>query len=242
MLTGDFATRYDAIIRHPRMVALYGDSGYFNVGLWVDGIDDLPRACDRFVDELAELIPPDAKLILDVGCGLGAGTRRLARRFPEAKVVGGNLSSWQLAEARRGGLAHTLVMDAATMPFPDGVADCVVAMESAQHFDTRERFLREAFRILRPGGRIVLADMLFHDREPIGSWMLPAANHVESPDAYAELLRAAGFAQASVDDVTSVTWKPHCDAMRAASPEHRAEIDAFERSLAYYVFASAWKR
>lgn len=242
MLTVDFVARYDAIIRHPRMRALYGDSGYFNVGLWVDDINDQPRACDRLVDELAELVPAEARLIVDVGCGLGAGTRRLARRFPETKVVGGNLSSWQLAEARRGGLAHTIVMDAVSMPFPDGVADCVVAMESAQHFDTRERFLREAFRILRPGGRIVLADMLFRDREPIGSWMLPAANHVESPDAYADLLRAAGFAEVSVDDVTSVTWKPHCDAMGAASPEHRAQVGAFERSLAHYVFASARKR
>jgi MPBQ/MSBQ methyltransferase len=241
MLTGDFAARYDAIIRHPRTRALYGDSGYFNVGLWTDGIDDQARACDRLVDALAGLIPGDARFILDVGCGLGAGTRRLARLFPEAEVVGGNLSAWQVLEAARQGLERAIVMDAACIPLGDESADCVVAIESAQHFDTRERFLQEAWRVLRPGGRIVLADMLFGDREPIGSWMLPPENHVAGPDAYGDLLRATGFVDVRVEDVTSRTWKPHCDAMRATSPEHRAQIDGFERSLAHYVFASARK-
>src|SRR3954451_18474857 len=108
MLNGDFAARYDAILRHPRTRALYGDSGYFNVGLWIDGIGDQPRACDRLVDELAGLIPADARFILDVGCGLGAGTRRLARLFPQADVVGGNLSPWQVAEAARRGLERAI--------------------------------------------------------------------------------------------------------------------------------------
>lgn len=241
MLTGDFVARYDAIIRHPRMRALYAESGYFNVGLWVDGIDDQGAACDRLVDALAARIPADARFILDVGCGLGAGTRRLAARFPAAEVVGGNLSPWQVAEAARQGLQRAIVMDAASIPLADGSADCVVAMESAQHFDTRERFLREALRVLRPGGVVVLADMLFRDREPIGSWMLPAENHVDGPDSYRDLLHAVGFADARVEEVTSLTWKPHCDAMRAASPEHRAQIDTFERSLAHYLFASARK-
>src|SRR4051812_50139329 len=89
----DFATRYDAIISHPRTRALYGDSGYYNVGLWTDGVRDQRQACDRLVDEMAGLIPAGARFILDVGCGLGAGTRRLADRFPEAEGGGGEISS-----------------------------------------------------------------------------------------------------------------------------------------------------
>src|SRR4051794_39200518 len=224
MHPGDFSARYDAIIRHPRMAALYGDSGYFNVGYWPEGIHGQRQACDRLVDEVAALIPADARFILDVGCGLGAGTLRLARHFPDARVVGGNLSLWQLDEARRRGLDHAIVMDAAQIPFADGVADSVVALESAQHFETRERFLHEALRVLRPGGCVVLADMLFRDREPVGSWMLPAENDVAHPDAYAELLAGSGFVGVAVRDVTAATWTPHCAAMRAASPEHFDQI------------------
>jgi SAM-dependent methyltransferase len=237
MPTDDFATRYDAIISHPRTLALYGDSGYYNVGLWSDGVRDQRQACDRLVDELAGLIPADARFILDVGCGLGAGTRRLADHFPEAEIVGGNISPWQVDQAMRRGVKRAIVMDAVCIPLGDETADCVVAMESAQHFDTRERFLYEALRVLRPGGCIVLADMLFRDREPIGTWMLPAENDVDGPEAYAGLLREVGYRDVVARDVTSLTWTPYCEAMRAATPEHRDQIDGYEPALAYYVFA-----
>lgn len=241
MKAEDFARRYDDVIRHPRMQALYGGSGYFNVGYWVDGVEDLAQACDRLVDEVAAPIGDDAGVILDIGCGVGAGTLRLARCFPEARVIGCNISAWQLDEALRRGVREVVELDAADMPFDDESADAVVAMESAQHFDTRAQFLREAWRVLRPGGTISLADMLFHDREPIGSWMLPADNEVADPQAYADLLRAAGFREVAVRDVTDLTWKPHCEKMRATSPGHAEQIDGFERSLSHYVFATGRK-
>jgi cyclopropane fatty-acyl-phospholipid synthase-like methyltransferase len=237
----DFARRYDEIIRHPRMQALYRGSGYFNVGLWLDRIDDQPTACAKLVDQVASVIAPEARDILDVGCGLGAGTLRLMTRFPEARVVGCNISRWQLAEAERRGVRETVVLDAAAMPFADETVDAVVAMESAQHFNTREKFLAEAWRVLRPGGAISLADMLFDDREPIGSWMLPPENDCRDPMAYVALLQKAGFEDIEVRDVTDLTWAPHCSMMRAQAPEHARQIDAFQRSLAFYVFAAARK-
>jgi MPBQ/MSBQ methyltransferase len=236
-----FAERYDNIIRHPRMEVVYGASGYFNVGFWVDGILEQADACDRLVDEIAGGIDPAAREIIDVGCGVGAGTVRLAKHFPDARVTGCNISLWQLGEAKRRGVAHVLEMDAAAMPLPAASVDAVSAMESAQHFDTREAFLNEAFRVLRPGGSIALADMLFADREAIGSWLLPAANHLEDPDTYAAVLASVGFTSIEVRDVTGLTWAPHCAAMRAGAPEHADEISGWERSLGYYVFAFARK-
>ena len=71
-----FAKQYDVLITESRMRELYGDSGYFNVGYWVDGISTLPAACDRLVDELASIVPADARLIVDVGCGVGGPHQR----------------------------------------------------------------------------------------------------------------------------------------------------------------------
>lgn len=232
-----FAERYDDIIRHPRMEAVYGASGYFNVGYWVDGISGLSDACDRLVDEIAGGIGPGARDIIDVGCGVGAGTVRLAKHFTEAHVTGCNISAWQLQQAKRRGVASVLEMDAAHMPLADESVDAVTAMESAQHFDTREAFFREAYRVLRPGGSIALADMLFADREPIGSWMLPAANWVRDLDAYSALLASAGFTDVEVRDVTEQTWAPHCAVMRSVAPEHAEQILGWEHSLSHYVFA-----
>jgi hypothetical protein len=95
--------------------------------------------------------------------------------------------------------------------------------------------------VLRPGGSIALADMLFADREPIGSWMLPAANWVPDVQAYGALLASAGFANVEVRDVTDRTWAPHCAVMRAVSPEHEEQILGWEHSLSHYVFAFARK-
>jgi cyclopropane fatty-acyl-phospholipid synthase-like methyltransferase len=241
MRAADFATSYDAILREPRMRRLYGDSGYFNVGYWTDGIAGLPAACDRMVDEIAAALPPDVRTLLDVGCGLGAGTMRLARRFPDARVIGGNLSSWQLSHARRRGVRDTVALDAARLPFADGVLDAVVAIESPQHFDTREKFLREAHRVLKPGGRIALADMLFEEREAIGGWLLPPENRVSGLAGYTAAMAAAGFEDVAVRDIAEQSWRPFCALMRTLFPDHADSVAAYERSLSHYVLASGAK-
>lgn len=60
---------------------------------------------------MARHIPDEAELILDVGCGLGAGTWRLEELYPRARVVGINVSPWQVAQAKKRGV-EAVVMDA----------------------------------------------------------------------------------------------------------------------------------
>ncbi len=241
MQASEFATHYDELIREPRMSALYGDSGYFNVGYWEDGCEELPRACDRLVDMLAAAVPADARAILDIGCGVGAGAVRLAAHFPKARVIAGNLSHWQLIQARQRGVRAPVVMDATRLAVASGALDAVIAMESAQHFDTRERFFAEAHRALRPGGAIAVADMLFDDRQPIGSWMLPPGNQVGSLANYAARLAAAGFVDIDVRNITERSWRPFCAAMRTVFPGGEEIVAAYEGSLSYYLIATARK-
>jgi MPBQ/MSBQ methyltransferase len=234
-----FGARYHEIIANPAMRALFEGTDYFNVGLWDGGISGQVEACDRMVDSLAASIPPRPRLILDIGCGLGSGTRRLASRFGGALVVGLNISLEQLIHARAHALEHAIASDAARLGIASGVADAIVACESAQHFDTRAAFLAEALRVLRPGGRISLADMLFVDRAPVGEWMLPARNTVVTPEGYAALLTAAGFVDVEVRDVTAISWRPFCRRMAQALGSRAEEAEAMEASLGSYVLASA---
>lgn len=233
-----FAAKYDATISERRMRALYGDSGYFNVGYWAGGAHDLPSACDRLADEMASLVPPGARVIVDAGCGLGAGTRRVATHFPHALVAGANISLWQLGQARTRGVIGA-AMSATTLALRDGAADAVLAMESPHHFDTRDDFFAEARRALRPGGTIVLADMLFRDADAIGAWMIPQANRISSLPEYERRLARAGFTGIAVRDITAQSWTPFCAAMRTVFGEHQDAATAIERSLVYYVLAFA---
>jgi MPBQ/MSBQ methyltransferase len=222
MGSATFASRYDTVIAEPRMRELYGHSGYFNVGYGVDGVTNLIAACDRLVDEFAAVVPRDSAVILDAGCGLGAGTRRLADRFPRALVVGANLSPRQLDAARRRGVEAAVAMDASNMALGSGTCDAVLAIESAHHFDTRAAFFAEAYRVLRPGGIIAAADMLFSDVDVIGSWMVPRGNRITTTGEYSTALDAAGFTDVSVRDITRVSWRPFCAALRGVSADSRA--------------------
>jgi MPBQ/MSBQ methyltransferase len=239
MDTDTFADRYDRVIAEPRMRKLYGESGYFNVGYWVDGATDLVGACNRLVDELAAAVSMEATVILDAGCGLGAGTRRLAERFPQALVLGVNLSLWQLTAARSRGVEALAVMDASRMAVAGGTADAVLAIESAQHFDTRAAFVAEAHRVLRPGGVLATADMLFRDADAIGGWMVPRENRITTTAEYSKVLADAGFTDVTVRDITSASWRPYCAALRKVFQGQESARQTIEDSLARYVIAFA---
>jgi MPBQ/MSBQ methyltransferase len=237
-----FASRYDATIFEPNMRALYGDSGYFNVGYWTDGVSEIRDACDRMVDEIASPIPTTTSRLLDVGSGLGAGTRRLTDRFPNARVAAVNLSAWQLAQARGRGVATTIASDAAQLGVVDESIDAITAIESPQHFNTRAAFFGEAHRVLRRGGVLSMADMLVVDPGALGEWMMPAVNRIESVADYERLLRDAGFEDVRVRDVIDVTWRPFCALMRRVVAAPAPVARALEESVSHYVLASARKR
>lgn len=234
-----FARKFDATLQTANIQRLFGDTGYFNVGYWTPGVPDLGTACDRLVDEVLEAVPARSRWILDAGCGLGSGTRRISQRRPEARVMAGNISLWQLARARERGVAPAVAMDAARLPVRSGALDAVLAIESPQHFDTRAAFVAEALRVLRPGGVLSISDMLFSDADVIGPWMIPHANRLTSIAAYQEGLRESGFTRISVEDVTEVTWRPFCRAMRTAFDGDTGRIDAIEASVSHYVLVCA---
>ena len=112
--------------------------------------------------------------VVDAGCGIGGSAIWLASHFG-AQVTGLTLSSRQAARARReirrrgvADLVDVRVADYLDSGIADASVDVVWAIESVCYADDKAEFLGEAFRILRPGGRLVLADGLL-TREPESS-------------------------------------------------------------------------
>jgi ubiquinone/menaquinone biosynthesis C-methylase UbiE len=112
-------------------------------------------AFDALQAGLAALPEPPADA-LDLGTGTGKAAFAIARRFPEAGVVGMDLAEGMIAEAKRltpeelARRVHFEVGDAASLPFADESFDLVSLANMIPFFD-------ELARIVRPGGHVLLS-------------------------------------------------------------------------------------
>jgi SAM-dependent methyltransferase len=177
--------------------------GYSNFGYWTSATP-VGAHGDALVDRLLQLVPSASGSILDVACGQGGTTHRLASHFSASKVTGVNLFQDQLRAARdRVPGCRFARMDAARLAFVDGCFDVVICVEAAFHFETREEFLKESWRALKPGGHLILSDILV-----TGPSMEIPDENVVSRAAYDGLFQDVGFAALRVVSCRDRTWVP----------------------------------
>lgn len=125
------------------------------------------RELNRQVLDRLRLPPHHAGFIVDMGCGVGATLRDAAARFPSSEVCGITVVPWQVetgnALNRSSGVyprARLELRDYTASGLGAQSVDGAYAIESACHAPgpDKERFVREAARLLRPGARLVVAD------------------------------------------------------------------------------------
>jgi len=133
---------------------------------------------------VASLEGTRARRALDVGCGAGHTAHALASLIPD--VVALDLTEAMLEQTRRGatelGLDHleTRLGDAETLPFEDGSFDVVACRLCAHHFGDPAQAVREAFRVLAPGGQYLLIDIVAPE-DPTCDTFLQAFEVVRDP-------------------------------------------------------------
>jgi SAM-dependent methyltransferase len=138
--------------------------------------------------DLAEMVtaaaPRGDERVLDVGSGAGHTALAFAPHVRE--VVGLDLTQAMLDEAAalaaRRGIANLRFErgDAMALPYPDADFDLVTCRVCAHHFERPGRALREAARVLRPGGRLVLVDSVAPE-EPVQDTFLNAIELLRDP-------------------------------------------------------------
>ena len=136
-------------------------------GLWTGGQETQCEAVEALIAHLADTLElQPGQHVCDIGCGYGATAEWLARHC-DVRVTGVTLSSAQVRHAQLRSAASPLLhfgqQDWLGNTFENETFDHVIAIESSEHMPDKQRFFDEAFRTLRPGGRLAVYAWLARD-------------------------------------------------------------------------------
>lgn len=188
-----------------------------HAGYWDKTTKNLADALQRENQVLAEIAAIQTEdRVLDAGCGIGGSTQFLAREIG-CEAVGISLSTKQIDTARR--LASQerfvcppefFVRDFTQTMFPDASFDVIWGLESICHANDKAAFAREAYRLLKPGGRLIVADgfntvpqLGLEDQQCMSYWLNGwGVETLDTPELFKQHLELSGFQNVSYRNVT----------------------------------------
>ena len=164
------------------------------MGIPLDPADEPDRYSIQLYHRTAAQLDLTGKDVLEVSCGHGGAASYITRTMHPKSYVGLDYNPVGIEFCKR---KHTLPGlsfvhgDAEHLPFPDGSFDAVVNVEAAHLYPNYNRFLDEVYRVLRPGGHFLYADL--RHRTDLDSWEADMAasklRELSDVDIDAEVLR-----------------------------------------------------
>ena len=235
----------------PEDLVMTERTSYLNMGYWCapeDTLDDSAENLALLLSDRAGFREGDR--VLDAGFGYGDQDFLWLRRYGLAKVVGLNVTPRHVrsaqAKARELGLTDKLDFregSATDMNLPPGSFDRVVALESAFHFISRERFFEQAYKVLRPGGVLATADVIPLNADEAGKKRKSGLYNFAYPDenryaggGYLSRLRGAGFTNTRLTSIRDQVYEPWIDYMvqKMNDPEFKASVTRLTWTMLHY--------
>ncbi|MFF3226958.1 SAM-dependent methyltransferase [Nocardia suismassiliense] len=220
--------------------------GPMHFGYWRDLPDGstIPDASRRMTELMIEKVAVEAgERVLDVGCGRGQPAVQLAEATG-AEVLGIDISprhvrlASEFAQARsKDDQVRFEVADVTELPYPAASFDGAWMLESFFHMPDQSEVLRQIARVLRPGGKLVIANLV--QRTPLTEeqnakleslWKVGAVAALLPLDSYPDLLARSGLDTDEVLDISEDSIGPTFAAIRALHAARRraeaAELNA----------------
>ena len=163
---------------------------------------------DYCIDKVGKL---EGKKVLEVGCGNGIQAIYVMKKYKPAEIIGIDLNENNIRIAKEEALkqgienvkfyidnAHTLSM------IEDNSVDIVMNIESAFHYPDKEQFIKQIYRVLKPGGKFVIADIIkkYDEKRRKGFWKRRMHFHHGSETEYRKMIEDANFKLNFVEDIT----------------------------------------
>jgi len=162
--------------------------------------------------EKMQLAPTDN--ILDVGCGSGWLSRRLAKLVPEGRVVGMDVSDEMIRHARRASVEFDNLMfvagEVTQIPWQPHFFSHVISVESSYYWPDPAAGIKDIFRVLRDGGSAWILINYYRDNPHCHQWgsLLAVPTHLFSGEEWSRLFLDAGFTNVTCERIVDQSPSP----------------------------------